>query len=141
MLQCVAVCCSALQCIAACCSVLQCVAACCSVLQCPAAMHGSLPSRSGGVLSRGGNSENTPRARSWSETPRPRARLYGLREYCRQHTAEHCNTLQHTATHLREYYRHHTATLCNTLQHSATHGNTRQDIATHYNTPTGILSS
>jgi len=31
MLQCVAVCCSALQCVAVCCSVLQCVAVCCSV--------------------------------------------------------------------------------------------------------------
>jgi len=34
VLQCVAVCCSALQCVAVCCSVLQCVAVCCSVLQC-----------------------------------------------------------------------------------------------------------
>ena len=30
MLQCVAVCCSAMQCVAVCCSVLQCVAVCCS---------------------------------------------------------------------------------------------------------------
>jgi len=36
MLQCVAVCCSALQCAASCCSVLQCVAVCCSMLQCVA---------------------------------------------------------------------------------------------------------
>ena len=36
MLQCVAVCCSALQGLAVCCNVLQCVAVCCSVLQCVA---------------------------------------------------------------------------------------------------------
>ena len=36
VLQCVAVCCSALQCVAVCCSVLQCAAVCCSVLQCVA---------------------------------------------------------------------------------------------------------
>ena len=36
VLQCVAVCCSALQSVAACCSVLQCVTECCSVLQCVA---------------------------------------------------------------------------------------------------------
>jgi len=38
----------------------------------------------------------------------------------------HCNTLQHTATHL-----HHIATHCNTLQHTATHCNT---FALHCNT-------
>jgi len=57
-----------------------------------------------------------------------------------QQTASHCNTLQHTATHIAELYsvmlsrlrvfhvkRHpkntlqHTATHCNTLQHTATH--------------------
>jgi len=37
-----------------------------------------------------------------------------------QHTATHCNTLQHTATH---YSLTH-ATHCNTLQHTATHYNT-----------------
>jgi len=36
VLQCVAVCCSALQCVAVRCSVLQCVAVCCSALQCVA---------------------------------------------------------------------------------------------------------
>jgi len=34
MLQCVAVCCSALQCAVVCCSVLQCVAVCSGVMQC-----------------------------------------------------------------------------------------------------------
>jgi len=33
VLQCVAVCCSALQCVVVCCSALQCVAVCCSALQ------------------------------------------------------------------------------------------------------------
>ena len=41
-----------------------------------------------------------------------------------QHTATHCNTLQHTATELQ-----HTATHCNTLQHSATPCNTLQHPA------------
>ena len=45
-------------------------------------------------------------------------------------TATHCNTLQHTATHLYHtadlfvwgnYSLQHTATHCNTLQHTATH--------------------
>jgi len=38
-----------------------------------------------------------------------------------KHTATHCNTLQHTATHCK-----HTATHCNTLQYTATHCNTLQ---------------
>jgi len=39
-----------------------------------------------------------------------------------QHTATHCNTLQHTAR-------------CNTLQHTATHHNTLQHTTPHCNTP------
>jgi len=39
VLQCFAVCCSALQCVAVCCSVLQCLVVCCSVLQCLAMCH------------------------------------------------------------------------------------------------------
>ena len=39
-------------------------------------------------------------------------------------TAQHCNTLQHTAT--RGNTLQHTATHCNTLQHTATHCNTLQ---------------
>ena len=45
--------------------------------------------------------------------------------YSLQHTATHCNTLQHTAITLQ-----HTATHCNTLQHTATHCNTLQLTAT-----------
>ena len=56
-----------------------------------------------------------------------------------QHTATHCNTLQHTAT--RSFHEWHdsfvsvtglnvySATHCNTLQHSATHCNTLQHTA------------
>jgi len=42
MLQCVAVCCSALQCVAVRCSALQCVAVRCSALQCVAVCCGAL---------------------------------------------------------------------------------------------------
>jgi len=43
-----------------------------------------------------------------------------------QHTATHCNTLQHALQ--------HTATHCSTLPHTATHCNTLQHTATHCNT-------
>jgi len=58
-----------------------------------------------------------------------------------QHTAIHCNALQHTAT---EWHRHgvsseqltkilqYTATHCNTLQYTATHCNTLQHTATEW---------
>jgi len=61
-----------------------------------------------------------------------------------QHTATHCNTLQHTAqgeVHslqkektnlngtLSDTLQHHTATHCNALQHIATHYNTLQHTA------------
>ena len=69
-----------------------------------------------------------------------------------QHTATHCNTLQHisqmiesrhlwltlcntlqpTATHCNTLQ--HTSTRCNTLQHTAKHCNTLQHTATHCNT-------
>jgi len=48
-----------------------------------------------------------------------------------QHTATHCNTLQHTATHA---YGGHAQPHCNTLQHTATYCNTLQHTATHCNT-------
>jgi len=73
-------------------------------------------------------------------------------EHCNtlQHTATHCNTLQHTATQyntrhestgpktlafsmqtcVHRYTIQHTATHCNTLQHTATHCNTLQHTAT-----------
>ena len=59
-----------------------------------------------------------------------------------QHTAKHCNTLQHTATHQNRadscpgllQFAHntlqHTATHCNTLQHPAPHCNKRQHTGT-----------
>jgi len=55
--------------------------------------------------------------------------------WCLQHTATHCNTLDHTTTHSRNALQH-TATYCDTLQHTATHCNTLQHTATHScNTP------
>jgi len=71
------------------CSVLQCAAVCCSVLQCAS------------VFLRGEE----------QCTERPPGSL--------QHIATHCNTLQHTATHLQ-----HITTHCNTLQHTAAHCST-----------------
>ena len=49
-----------------------------------------------------------------------------------QHTATHCNTLQHAATHCITL--HLTAPHCNTLQHTATQCITLQHTATHCNT-------
>jgi len=63
-----------------------------------------------------------------------------------QHTATHCNTLQHAATThcntLQHAATHHnvlpfvetSATQCNTLQYTATHRNTLQHTATRCNT-------
>ena len=55
--------------------------------------------------------------------------LWHSATYCctLQHTNAHCNTLQHTATHMSLFLEYqHTATHCNTLQHTATHCNTLQ---------------
>jgi len=76
--QCVAVCCSVLQCVAVRRSVLQWDAVCCSETQCVAVRRSVL---------------------QWdavccSETP------FGCHLLRLQHTATHCNTLQHTATRL-----------------------------------------
>jgi len=55
---------------------------------------------------------------------------YRQRKRQRQnHTATHCNTLQHTATHCNTLQ--HTATHCNTLQHTATHCNALHNTAIH----------
>jgi len=56
-----------------------------------------------------------------------------------QHTAAHCNTLQHTAMVLRVLWWvvltvSNSLPPCNTLQHTATHCNTLQHIATPCNT-------
>jgi len=57
-----------------------------------------------------------------------------------QHTATHCNMLQHAALNCNTPCHGHdgdldtlqnTATLCNTLQHTATHCNTLPWTATH----------
>jgi len=102
---CVAECCRVLQCVAVFCSVLQCVAVCCSVLQCVAVCcwltyrlfrdmnHDfcyCLPAKSC-MYSAVKKRNNTP-----------------------QHTATHCNTLQHSAAHIAT----HTATHYNILQHT-----------------------
>jgi len=52
------------------------------------------------------------------------------------HTATHCNTLQHTATNVCGYNGgyDHTARHCNTLQDTATHCNTQQHAARHCKT-------
>ena len=70
VLQCVAVCCRMLPCVAVWCNALQCVAVCCSVLPCVAVCCSVLQCV-------------TCSKRNCSST----------------HTAMHCNTLQHTATH------------------------------------------
>ena len=49
-----------------------------------------------------------------------------------QHAAAHCNTLQHTAMHFNTLQ--HTATHCSTLQHTAPHYTTLQHTATHCST-------
>jgi len=52
-----------------------------------------------------------------------------------QHTATHCNTLQHTALAQGSYAEKiHRTAIGNILQHIATHCNQLQHTATHYNT-------
>ena len=81
-----------------------------------------------------------------------------------QHTATHCNTLQHTAwgrawwlgrcwwycnasiftpcnTLWHTTPRQHTAAPCNTLHHTASHCNTLHHTATHCNTLLGVVES
>ena len=59
-----------------------------------------------------------------------------------QHTAPHCNTLQHTRIPAPAsfwlFYVSCTAPCCNTLQHSATHCNTLQHTATRTHTRTSL---
>ena len=82
MLQCVAVCCSALQCVAVRCSALQCVAVCCSVMQVATACCSVFPCDA--VCCGRHCITNRNDSRTFAHTPR-------------------CHTLQHTATH---YHRH-----------------------------------
>ena len=92
-----------MQCIAVCCSVLQCVAVSCK----PHTLH----------------------FKPWM------LNLFELLFSCRcawymyvmidlQHTATHCNTLQHVICVCNDW----SATHCNTLQHTATHCNTLQHV-------------
>jgi len=121
--------------VAVCCSVLQCVAVCCSMLPDSYVCVTCLISAYAFMY-------------AWYD------RHFNL------HTATHCNTLQHTETHMPHWYMcdmidtlncstlQYTATHCNTLQHiatliymwydrhsnlqhTATHCNTLQHIATH----------
>jgi len=55
------------------------------------------------------------------------------RQYAQQHAATHCNTLQHTASHIRLYAKMShasitapSATTCNTLRRTTSHCNTLQ---------------
>ena len=124
----VAVCCSVLQSVAVCSSVLQSVAVFCSVLQCVAEYCSVL---------------------QWlvSTNRLRRTMLQGVLSGLVQHTATHCNTLQHQLTKvclsraaraiklLHCSTLQHTVTHCNTLQHTATHCNTLQHTATHKGVP------
>jgi len=127
VLQCIAVCCCVLPCAAVCCSVLQCVAVYCNALQCVAmccsvslwrkdtkrtsvqhtlqqklqhthAMHCSLPQHT----CSGGSSLTHDRSRCNTH------RNTHCNKHCNTHcdantqcAVTHCNTLQHTATHLQ----------------------------------------
>jgi len=144
------VCCSVmvlkLQCVAVCCSVLQCVVVCCSVLQCDTALWCSSCSvelcvavcccvrlhRIQMCCNRCVNSDIVPVC-VWNVT----------RRNTLQHTATHCNTLQHhtVAIDMLASWLHvcpnTTAPLqCNTLQHyySETHNMSTHHCNTHCNT-------
>ena len=70
--------------------------------------------------------EPRARRRHGTHSQKPaRYAIYFIHSHCNilQHTATHCNTLQH-----------YTQSHCNTLQHTATHCNTLQHTATHRNT-------
>jgi len=80
--QCVAVCCRVLCCVAVCYSVLHRVASCCSVLQCVVRTRVDLHVAVSCTVLRG------------------HGVLEAQIQIRLQHTATHCNTLQHTATDL-----------------------------------------
>ena len=115
MLQCVAVCCGyfdlcrclSAKDVAVCCSALQRVAVCCRYFDLCRSLSANEPFTSG-----------------WFAE----INLKLTRTYTLQHTATHCNTLQHaeTASWLAN-------THCHTLQHTAMHFNTQQRTATHCN--------
>jgi len=75
VMQSVTLCCAVLQCVAVRCDVLQCVAVCCNVLQCVAVCCSVVIKLS------------------------PDLRIGRQINHHTEHTATHCNTLQHIATH------------------------------------------
>jgi len=122
-----------------CCSVLQCVAVCCSVLQCAAVkfvFKTFITGLSCSVLQccselQCGMSHMTMRHVTHDN-------MLSLMHMC--HTATHLNTS--TLTHLRDKHQphtlQHTATHCNTLQHTV-YGSTQQHTATQCRTPTTYM--
>jgi len=101
VLQCVAGCCNVLQCVAVCCSVLQCVAVCCSVSHVPTNSHFTLCTYN--ILFTMYNpciaiERERARARMCAHAIPARARAkFNLAGTSAEHTATHCQTLQHTA--------------------------------------------
>jgi len=91
--QCVAACCSVLQCVAVCCSVLQRVAVCCIVLQ-----HTLLPIRGSAVTTTPSSTSNPPILIGLRAIRKPPPCTQLINSHYTQHTATHCNTMQHTAT-------------------------------------------
>jgi len=93
VLPCVAVCCSVLQCIAVCCNMLSCVAVCCSVLQCAVVCCIVLQCAAVGCTVKTSQKIEERFARPWSESCHT---CVCVLSHTLQHTATHCNTLQHT---------------------------------------------
>jgi len=58
-----------------------------------------------------------------------------------QHTAAHCDTLQHTASHQLFGEKHQSLSRCNTAQHTAPPCNTLQHTAAHCITPAFLESN
>jgi len=98
------VCCSVLQCAAMCCCVLLCsaawVAACCSVLQCLTEMRAFSSSRRRlSSPERGGKCAESKRiCTGFTARGQRRGERQSPLNDGQEHTATHCNTLQHTAT-------------------------------------------
>ena len=123
VLQCVAVCCSVLQCAAVCCSVLQCVAVCCSVLQFVAVCCSSgseeihsriqLDSRCNKTSNFFKETAEIYQKDCWKETYR-RHLFPGNRPDCVESDSRFFSTRQCQTNRLQ-----HTATHCNMLQHAA----------------------
>jgi len=112
VLQCVAVYCSVLQCVAVRCSVLQCVAVCCSVLQCVTVC---LKSRY--------NKHTTCVGCMCARTPHAKTTILQCVAVCGVARVAVCCSVFPIKIHYMLYLRttlQHTATHCNTMQHIAT---------------------